>query len=185
MNRTSNNTIYVNNARITQPDMSAANGIIHVVNRVLTPSVGNVLATVQGNASLTLLAAALKRISAINPTLLATLNNSTSTNTVTFFAPNDQAFKNAGYASVAAIESASPSVLSPMLTYHVLSGISLSNQFQTSTITTLNGGRLSVTANSGTITVKGNKNTTAGVVRVPDLVATNGVVHIIDQVLQP
>ena len=29
--------VYVNNARVTQPDIKASNGIVHQINRVLLP----------------------------------------------------------------------------------------------------------------------------------------------------
>jgi uncharacterized surface protein with fasciclin (FAS1) repeats len=35
--RTSNRSVYVNNAKVTMPDVNASNGVIHVINRVLIP----------------------------------------------------------------------------------------------------------------------------------------------------
>jgi uncharacterized surface protein with fasciclin (FAS1) repeats len=35
--RMSNGSVYVNNARVTKPDVNASNGVIHVINRVLIP----------------------------------------------------------------------------------------------------------------------------------------------------
>ena len=35
--RTSNGSVYANNARVTKPDVTASNGVIHVINRVLIP----------------------------------------------------------------------------------------------------------------------------------------------------
>jgi uncharacterized surface protein with fasciclin (FAS1) repeats len=35
--RTSNRSVYVNNAKVTKPDVNASNGVIHVINRVLIP----------------------------------------------------------------------------------------------------------------------------------------------------
>jgi uncharacterized surface protein with fasciclin (FAS1) repeats len=35
--RTSNGSVYVNTAKVTKPDVSASNGVIHVINRVLIP----------------------------------------------------------------------------------------------------------------------------------------------------
>ena len=35
--RTSNGSVYVNDARVTKPDVNASNGVIHVINRVLIP----------------------------------------------------------------------------------------------------------------------------------------------------
>jgi uncharacterized surface protein with fasciclin (FAS1) repeats len=35
--RTSNGSVFVNNARVIKPDVNASNGVIHVINRVLIP----------------------------------------------------------------------------------------------------------------------------------------------------
>jgi len=35
--RTSNGTVFVNNAKVTKADVNASNGVIHVINRVLIP----------------------------------------------------------------------------------------------------------------------------------------------------
>ncbi|QJW88030.1 fasciclin domain-containing protein [Spirosoma taeanense] len=186
INKTSNDLVYINNARVTEADIQAANGVIHVINRVLTPSGGNLMMTIQNNPNLTFLAAAVKRISLANPAFLAALNNSASTNPLTFFAPTNDAFRAAGYSSVSAVEAAAPQTLIPLLSYHVVSGINLSYQLQNGSVNTLlNGNRMTVAVNNGVITVKGNRNSTPATVRTPDVITTNGVMHIIDQVLQP
>ncbi len=106
---------------------------------------------------------------------------------MTLFAPNDAAFKaDSRYNTLAAIQSADPQTLANTLLYHVISGVIFSNQLQTGNITTLlNGNRLAVTVSTNLISVRGNKNTTAGVIRTPDLVTNNGVIQVIDQILQP
>ncbi len=186
LNNAGGGTIYVNSARVTQPDIKAANGIIHVIDRVLTPSAGSILATIQANPRLTFLAAAVKRVDSSNPSLIASLSNTSASNPLTLFAPNDDAFVAAGYKTISAIETASTQTLSSLLSYHIVSGLNLSYQIQTSSVNTLlSGNRLNLTASNGVLGVKGNKNTTPAIVRTADLVATNGVVHIIDQVLQP
>ena len=38
--RTSGSNVFVNNAKVTKADVSASNGVIHVVNRVLVPPAG-------------------------------------------------------------------------------------------------------------------------------------------------
>jgi uncharacterized surface protein with fasciclin (FAS1) repeats len=186
INNTGGGTIYVNNAKITQPDLKAANGIIHIIDRVLTPSTGSILTTIQGNPKLTFLAAAIKRIGATNSTLVTSLTNTSSGNPLTIFAPNDDAFIAAGYKTLASVETAAPLALSSLVSYHVLSGASLTYQLQTGSVNTLlSNSKLNLTANNGVVTVKGNKNTTAAAIKTADLVANNGVIHIIDQVLQP
>lgn len=187
INKATDGTIHINSAKLTQTDIAVANGYLHVIDRVLTPSVGNLLTTIQNNPSLTFLSAAIKRISASNPTLLATLNNSSSTNTVTVFAPNDAAFRADGrYATIAAIEATNPQNLANALLYHITSGVLFSNQLQTGSINSLlSGSKFTLTATSGLITVKGNKNNSVATVKQADIPTSNGVIHIIDQVLLP
>ena len=52
-------------------------------------------------------------------------------------------------------------------------------------LTTLSGGRLTVFTTSGRPTIKGNRNTTSANIKTADMIANNGVLHIIDQVLLP
>lgn len=186
-NKSSDGTIYVNNAKLTQTDLEVANGYIHKINRVLTPSTGNLLAAIQNNPNLTFLSAAVKRIGTSNSTLLGILNNAASSNLVTVFAPNDDAFKADGrYITIAAIESANQQTLANTLLYHVTSGVLFSNQFQTGNVTSLlSNNKFTLTVTQNQTTVKGSKNSTAATIKQADLPTTNGVIHIIDKVLQP
>ena len=187
VNKSTDGTVYVNSARVTQTDIGTANGYLHTIDRVLNPTVGNLLATIQANPNLTFLTAAIKRVAVSNPTLLATLTNASSSNLVTVFAPSDAAFKaDKVYNSLTAIETANVQTLANTLLYHVLPGLTFSNQFQTKSLNTLlNGSALTVLVTPTLITVKGNKNLTSAAVKQPDLTATNGVIHLIDQVLLP
>ena len=186
VNKSSDGKIYLNNAQVIQAAIAEANGYVYSIDRVLTPSTGNLLTTIQNNPNLTFLTAAVKRIGASNPTLLAALNNESSTNTVTVFAPNDAAFQSAGYKDLAAINSANLQTLTNTLLYHVVSGVTFSNQLQTGSVSTLlSGNKLTVTATANQLTIKGNKNTTAATIKQGNIPATNGVIHVIDQVLQP
>ncbi|MVM40722.1 fasciclin domain-containing protein [Spirosoma sp. HMF3257] len=187
VNKTTDGSIYVNSAKLMQTDITVANGYIHAIDRVLTPATGNLLTAIQANPNLTFLSAAIKRVAASNPTLLATLDNASSTNTVTVFAPTDAAFKaDKVYNSLAAIESANLQTLTNTLLYHVLSGVMFSNQFQSGSFTTLlSGNKVTVIVTGSQLSVKGAKNSTAAFVKQADLTASNGVIHTIDQVLQP
>jgi uncharacterized surface protein with fasciclin (FAS1) repeats len=70
--------------------------------------------------------------------------------------------------------------------YHAVRGALFSNQLQTGSVTTLlSGNRLNLTVTPTQINVRGNKNATAGIIRTPNLVGANGVIHVIDQVLLP
>lgn len=186
INKTSSGQIYLNNAKVTQADIQTANGVVHIIDRVLTPSTGTLLATIQNNPKLTLLSAAVSRVASSNPSLLAALNSSSSATTFTVFAPNDDAFIAAGYKTTAALDAVSPQTLTSLLSYHVISGVSLAYQLQAGSLSTLlTGSKLTIAVTNGTATVKGNKNPTAASIKSADLITTNGIIHIIDQVLQP
>ena len=91
---------YVNGSKILGTDVKAANGLIHPIDKVLIATGGNVVESAQAlagaqvfaNPELTLLVAAVVKCN------LAGLLSQPGPYTV--FAPTDQAFKDAGYASV-------------------------------------------------------------------------------------
>lgn len=186
-NRATDGTVYINNAKVTQTNIQEANGYIHTIDRVLTPATGDLLTTIQTNPNLTFLAAAIKRSSSSSPALMSALTGGTSANRVTVFAPNDDAFKaHKFYNSLLAIESADPQTLASVLLYHMTPGVLFSNQFKTGTLTSLSSNNtFTVTVSPTQTTVKGTNNTDAATIKQANLPATNGVIHIIDKVLQP
>ncbi|WP_022835984.1 fasciclin domain-containing protein [Salisaeta longa] len=95
--------------------------------------------------------------------------------TYTVFAPN-----NAAFASVAVDPLlANNNLLTKVLTYHVVEGTVTSDELSDGqTIETLQGAQLIVSIENGTVRING------ATVVTPDVEADNGVVHIIDGVLQ-
>ncbi len=98
----------------------------------------------------------------------------------TVFAPTDAAF--------AAIQSDVDKLLKPenkaklakILTYHVVSGKAMASSLKDGQeLTTVEGGKLKVSIKDGKVMV-GNAHVTSA-----DIVASNGVIHIIDKVLMP
>lgn len=95
----------------------------------------------------------------------------------TFFAPTDTAFTSLDEATLEELI-ANPTQLATVLKGHIVSNQALSSSLSNGmTLTTLAGTSLSVSISGGTVTVGG-----ATVVQ-PDVVATNGVIHIINSVL--
>jgi uncharacterized surface protein with fasciclin (FAS1) repeats len=95
----------------------------------------------------------------------------------TFFAPTDTAFTSLDEATLEELI-ANPTQLANVLKGHIVSNQALSSSLSNGmTLTTLAGTSLSVRISGGTVTVGG-----ATVVQ-PDVVATNGVIHIINSVL--
>lgn len=97
----------------------------------------------------------------------------------TVFAPTNEAF-DALFAqlNIEGIADLTAEQLTPILTYHVVSGKVMSSDLSDSEVTTLNGNKISVEVSDG---VKINNST----VVAADISGKNGVIHVIDQVLIP
>jgi len=174
--------VSVNGSRVTTADVSASNGVIHIIDKVLLPPAGTVLAIVQADTSLSLLtAAAIRGGTAITSAL-------GGTTPVTVFAPTNAAFRAAGFANAAAINAASVATLTAVLTNHVVAPArAYSPTLVNGPVTTFGGGPVTVTLGSNnavTLLSRGN-GTNAATVTTADINATNGVVHKINRVLLP
>jgi len=137
--------------------------------------VSSLTATVNGNANLTFLAAAINR---------AGLGADLSQGLLTVFAPSDEAFRAAGFANVAAVNAAQPADLKRILQYHVIGSRIDKSAFPTAVNTSyqtlLPNARLSVfKTQAGVVTVNNALITQA------DIPATNAAIHIINRVLTP
>ncbi len=175
--------VLVNGVRITAPNLKADNGLIHVVERLLMPPTKSLLELIQSNSDLTFLLAAATRAAQANPTLGNALSSPLST--YTLLAPSNVAFMAAGFASTASFNAADPTTLANILLYHVLPGRIFSNNFTSGTLTTVSTKSIKVDVNNG-IKITGNKNNgQSATLTQTNLLATNGVVHIIDRVLMP
>ena len=184
---------YVNGSKILGTDVKAANGLVHPIDKVLIATGGNVVqsavalqsAQVFTKPELTLLVAAVLKCK------LEGLLSRPGPYTV--FAPTDQAFRDAGIASVDAINNMTPAqvtALTGILANHVLAG-NLGNKFTPelpdgTSVTTFGGGSLQLGAfSNGLLTVKSKSIATPANLAIPDVQCTNGVVHVIDRVLLP
>lgn len=100
----------------------------------------------------------------------------------TVFAPVNSAFAGLGADVVAGLlADGNADLLSRVLTFHVVSGaaVASSDLSDGDTFTTVEGGELTIGVSGGSVTVNGVDVVTA------DVEATNGIVHIIDEVLVP
>ena len=99
---------------------------------------------------------------------------------ITLFAPNNEAFASLDQADLQALL-ADPSSLGDILQYHVVEGSYPASELSDGqTLTTLQGTDLTVSVQGDTVTVGD-----AEVVQPDAAQASNGVIHIIDGVLQP
>ena len=116
--RKPNGNVFVNGPPVILADVNAVNGVIHVIDRVLIPPTGNFVQTaIAANPEFTYLVAAVLRASQ-GSTYVAGLLSSSGPFTV--FAPVNQAFINAGFATINNLLSADPATLTTILGYHVI-----------------------------------------------------------------
>lgn len=177
-------------ARILRPDRLAADGsYVHTIDFVLLPPAAAATLGVTQDPGNTIVEAAADNGS-FN-TLLAALAAAGLTDTFndplagpfTVFAPTDEAFA-AALATMgvsAADVLANTEMLTGILQYHVVDGRVLAEEVVTlESVTTLQGADIAIAVQDGNIVL----NDSANVVQT-NIPASNGVIHIIDTVLQP
>lgn len=175
--------VSVNGIPVTQGNLYASNGVIHVVNSVLLPPAGNIVEVAASNPNLTYLVAAVQRASQGSVDVQRVLG---TTPLLTVFAPTNQAFIEAGFPTIESIRAANPAVLTTILTYHVLGQQVFSpNVPNNANVPTVQGGTVRTTVSGGGVQVQGRGNTTPSNVVIANVNTLNGVVHVIDRVLLP
>ncbi len=174
--------LFINASRVELPDVDANNGVIHVVDAVLLPTVDNptsgtidiVAAT---NGSFVTLIAALGA-SGLD-TVLADPNGK-----FTVFAPTDAAFTAflADEGLTAAQLLASPD-LADILLYHVISGAEVNAAAATAiagnTVEMANTDNMALSLSTADLFANLSK------IDLPNVDASNGIIHVIDTVLDP
>lgn len=175
--------VFANGIQVKQADVQADNGVIHVISNVLMPPVGNIVETAIANENLSFLVAAVVRASEGDTNVAEVLS---SNGPFTVFAPTNQAFIDAGFPDVASIQAADPNTLTAILTYHVIAARAFSSDLvDGGNLPTVNGGTVQVGLSADAATLDGNGNTTPSNIIAVNIMTTNGVVHVIDQVLLP
>jgi uncharacterized surface protein with fasciclin (FAS1) repeats len=99
----------------------------------------------------------------------------------TVFAPTDEAFSKLPAGTVESLlKPENKDKLKAILLYHVVSGdVAAAQVLKLSSAKTVNGRDVKITVNDGTVMVDDAK------VVKPDVLASNGVIHVIDTVLLP
>ncbi len=171
-------------AGLEQADIDATNGVVHALNKVLLPA--TLYDLIIANPNLSSLDAALQASSG----LVATLSGSSR---YTLFAPDNQAFDNliADYPNVSTLNELvaelGPTDLTNTLLYHALNGETLAENLTTGPNTTALGTDVIIDADGLPIRLFDNSGLTSGpaIVTTTNVVASNGVMHIMDAVLLP
>jgi len=179
-------------ATVTAPDIPASNGVVHIIDHVLNYTIGGIIATPEDGTSAAPLVASntIPDVASETPdlsTLVAALKAGALVDQLsgegpfTVFAPTNEAFAKLPKALLAALlEPANKKYLDEVLTYHVVWGDVHSKDLKpTQEFFTIEGKIVTVVKNADGVFVNGAQVTTA------DVYASNGVVHIINEVLIP
>ena len=187
---------YINGSKIVATDVSASNGTVHVIDKVLLATgvdiVQSALALqsskVFTNPELSFLVEAV-----LYTDLAGALTASAGSPSFTVFAPTDAAFKELGtllgvpLSVPADIRKLPKETVKQVLLNHVVNDSGkFTSEMNAGSITPLGGTALTIGAfNNGVLTIKGKNNSKEANMVIPDVQTTNGIVHVIERVLLP
>lgn len=185
---------YVGGAKVIKADISASNGVIHVIDTVILPdAVKELSAKAKSAEAASAAAAAPKSIVEVAAgagtfgTLVAAVKAAGLVETLqgpgpfTVFAPTDEAFAKLPAGTVESLLlPENKQKLAAILTYHVVPGRVVAADVVTKKeLKTVQGQSFKVEVKDGAVFVDGAK-----VVKT-DITASNGVIHVIDSVILP
>lgn len=183
------------NATVVIPDVEASNGVVHVIDKVLLPQAAldaleppmpNIVEAAQATESLGSLVAALVQADA---GLVATLSGE---GPFTVFAPTNEAFAallhdlGDSYNSLEDFDTEEEKMLlAKILTYHVVAGAAVASTDLSDhqEIVSVQGESLFAILGHG-VQIRDKTHVDANVT-TPDVMTSNGIVHLIDKVLLP
>ena len=165
--------VMVDEAQVVVTDIKAANGVIHVIDSVLVPETRSIVEIAVEDGRFTTLAAALEAAG-----LVEALQGE---GPFTVFAPTDDAFAALPDGTVEGLLGDSEA-LTQVLLYHVVDGKVMAAQvidLDGEQVETLSGDSISVMIDGEAVKINESQ------VIIPDIEASNGVIHVIDSVLVP
>jgi transforming growth factor-beta-induced protein len=169
-------------AKVTNPNIEASNGVVHVIDKVLL--VPNAVDAAVANPNLSILVAALTRED-LDFDFVTTLSGD---GPFTIFAPTNDAFvalleSNMNWNELADIPAAT---LEAVLKYHVIAGANVTSADITDgqMPETFEGTTVTLNKMGSDVTVTDANDNTANVA-LPDVQTGNAVIHVIDKVIVP
>uniref|UniRef100_UPI0037E8A1B8 periostin, osteoblast specific factor b isoform X2 n=1 Tax=Semicossyphus pulcher TaxID=241346 RepID=UPI0037E8A1B8 len=172
INHYSNGVVTVNCARIIYGNQVATNGVVHVIDRVVSAVGSTIQDVIDVNDDLTTLSDLV-----LNAGLSEKLGEPGQ---YTMFAPTNAAFDSLGVDVLERIQSDS-TALNALLKFHLLNSVQCSEAIMAgSSYETMEGNNIEIGCDGESLTVNGIK-----MVLKKDIVTTNGVIHLIDKVLMP
>uniref|UniRef100_A0A665VE75 Periostin, osteoblast specific factor a n=1 Tax=Echeneis naucrates TaxID=173247 RepID=A0A665VE75_ECHNA len=172
INHYPNGVVTVNCARIIHGNQVATNGVVHVVDRVITSVSNNIKEVLDVNDEL----------SSFNAAALASgmMDKLDRPGHFTLFAPTNEAFDKLSPGYLERIMG-NKAVIAALVNYHLLNSVQCSEAIMAGSVyETAEGSTIEIGCDGDSVTVNGIK-----MVLKKDIVATNGVIHLIDQVLIP
>uniref|UniRef100_A0A8C4GIJ8 Periostin, osteoblast specific factor a n=1 Tax=Dicentrarchus labrax TaxID=13489 RepID=A0A8C4GIJ8_DICLA len=172
INHYSNGIVTVNCARIIHGNQIATNGVVHVIDRVISAVGSTIKEVLDVNDDL----------SSFNAVALTSglMDKLDQPGHYTLFAPTNKAFDRLGPGYLERIMG-DKAVITALANYHLLNSVQCSEAIMAGSVyETAEGSTIEIGCDGDSLTVNGIK-----MVLKKDIVATNGVIHLIDQVLVP
>ncbi len=164
--------VSINDANVIETDIRGSNGIIHVIDSVLIPPANDIVEIAASAGSFSTLVTALQAAG-----LVETLQGE---GPFTVFAPTDEAFAKLPDGTVSNLLADIPA-LTQILTYHVVPGRVFSGDVvNLASAPTVQGQEISIETGMGGVMLNDSATVSA-----TDILATNGVIHVIDTVILP
>jgi transforming growth factor-beta-induced protein len=165
----------IGNAQVVLANVQASNGIVHVIDDVLMPGAkqDNIVETAKSAGMFNTLLAAL--------TAADLAGVFTGDKPFTVLAPTDEAFAKVPQETLASLlMPENKETLVRILKYHVIAGsVSAKDAIGVAKANTLEGSPVNFQLKDGKLTVENS------IVLKNDIIASNGVIHVIDTVLMP
>jgi len=165
---------HINNSKISDFDNFADNGIVHAVNAIINPieSTTTVYDVIASEEEITIFH------SAVDQAELETYFR--QADLVSVFAPSDNAFQNLPPGMLDALLADPDGLLTDLINYHHFNGLLLSGLLNDGDmITMVSGQTIELSVNQNGIFLNDAK------IIIEDIVADNGVVHVLDAVIMP
>ena len=164
----------MNGIKVKQADISASNGVIHVIEKVLIPPTRTIAQIAAADTSFSFLVAAVTRV--------GLLNAISGPGKFTVFAPTNAAFRAAGITDINAVPLAT---LDTVIQYHVLAtNVFASDLINNTTAQTLQGGNIRITTPPAGVKIDGSTQPVSNITTA-NITATNGVIHVLSRVMLP